>query len=128
MASNQRPRLKALVHSTCSPWYQDDASLLTSEFVVNRGSGRRSLIRGTRKLISLFAMGTGTGQVAFTFCPGMTPVPAQRKSVATRSMRMPRRSGAPAAGALFGWSTTVKGSSARFVGVKRRRPRPMAAL
>ena len=117
MTSNHRPLLKALFHSTCRPWYHDSASLLTTRFVVKRGSGRRSFVRGTRRLISLSAMGTGTGQVAFTFWPGMTPVPAQRQSGATRSMGRPRRSGAPAAGALLGSLTTVIGSWARFVGV-----------
>ena len=67
VASNHTPLVKALLHSTCSPWYQDSASLLTIELVVKRGSGRRSLMRGTRRLTSLSAMGTGTGQVAFTF-------------------------------------------------------------
>lgn len=72
-------------------------------------SGRRSLVRGTRALISLSASGTGTGHVALTVTPGKKPVPAHRTSAAMALMTFPRKSGKPAAGALNGWSTTVIG-------------------
>src|SRR5205823_14670475 len=97
------PLYSPVSHSNCPAWYQLSAMLETMRTSLKRAFGRRSSVRGTRRLTSFAAMGTTLGHAAVlaTVEPLTTvPVPAHAQSCATTHVAPAVPGGAGATGTL----------------------------